>query len=56
MKNGGEINEGGGVEGDEPFLMCNDVDAKLALFVLNEVDVGVDTLSLVPPRQLGWNR
>ena len=36
--------------GDEPFLMCDDVDAKLALFILNEVDVGIDALGLVPPR------
>lgn len=36
--------------GDEPFLMRDDVDAKLAFLVLNEVDVGIDALGLVPPR------
>ena len=36
--------------------MCNDVDAELTLLVLNEVDVGVDTFGLIPPRQFGCDR
>lgn len=36
--------------------MCNDVDPKLTFFVLDEVDVSVDTLCLVPPRQFGCNK
>ena len=42
--------------GDEPFLMCNDVDTEFTLLVLNEVDVGVDTFGLVSPRQFSCNR
>ena len=34
--------------------MCDDVDTKLAFLVLNEVDVGVDALGLVPPCQLSY--
>ena len=34
--------------------MCDDVDAKLTLLVLNEVDIGVDALGLVPPCQLSY--
>jgi len=41
--------------GHKPFLMRNDVDAELTFPVLNEIDVGVDTFCLVPPRQLGCN-
>lgn len=33
--------------------MCDDVNAELTLLVLDEVDVSVDTLGLVPPRQFG---
>jgi len=36
--------------------MCNDVNAKLTLSVLNEVYIGVDTFGLVPPCQFGNNR
>jgi hypothetical protein len=44
------------VRGDEPFLMRDDVDAEFTLLVLDQVDVGVDTLGLIPPRQLGCNK
>ena len=44
------------VRGDEPFLMCDDVDAQLTLLVLDQVDVGVDTLSLVSLPQLGCKK
>ena len=43
-------------EGDKPFLMRNDVDPELTLLVLDQVDVGVDTLSLVSLPQLGCNK
>jgi hypothetical protein len=36
--------------------MCDDVDAKLPFLVLDEVDVGVDTFGLVPPRQFGCGK
>lgn len=52
-RGGGWINK---VRGDEPFLMCDDVDAEFTLLVLDQVDVGVDTLSLVSLRQLGCNK
>ena len=41
------------VRGDKPFLMRDDVDSKFTLLVLDQVDVGVDTFSLVSPRQFG---
>ena len=36
--------------------MCDDVDPEFALLVLDQVDVGVDTLGLVSLRQLGCGK
>ena len=36
--------------------MGNDVNAEFTLFVLDEVNVGVDTFGLVPPRKFGYDK
>ena len=36
--------------------MCKNVDTKLALFLLDELDISQHTIFLVSARKFGWDR